>query len=270
MFRIVKSMFLTVILCAFLTLAQNPDSTEVVDLPPVSSHAVGLACQALQTRFHWLISYEEPPLLAEQDLAVEKAPTGLSFHVLHEAPFPLHLSIKRDASAAEKTRVMQSIIDAYAQANDQMSFTMLGDGDVMEVVPDSVKGIDGKREPFEAMLSTKIYVAPGEYNLLTFLSEVLAAVARKRGVSINMATIPFNLFRQSIITEQADNEPARDVLTRAFVRINGPRYAQHLSPVRLTWYMAYDPDGRSYFFNVENAAPPPTPSDLRRLAPKKQ
>jgi hypothetical protein len=36
-------------------------------------------------------------------------------------------------------------------------FTTLGDGDLIEVLPKAVKGANGKLEPFEAMLSTRIF-----------------------------------------------------------------------------------------------------------------
>lgn len=118
----------------------------------------------------------------------------------------------------------------------------------------SVKGADGKIQPFEPLLDTKISLVRGRYDLWTLVTTILSQVSQIRGIPITIGTVSANLFTMGV-TEESSNEAARDVLVRAFEEINGTRYAQHVDPVRLVWYMNYDPNGRMYFFNVHNVGP---------------
>src|SRR5205807_603112 len=118
-------------------------------------------------------------------------------------------------------KVVQRILDSYARVNNHAIFTIIQDGDLVQVVPKAVKGATGKLEPFEAMLNTKISLPPKEYNLDELVSNVLAQVSLIRGIPIVRATVPINMFAQTRVTAEANSEAARDVLVRAFSGING-------------------------------------------------
>lgn len=75
-------------------------------------------------------------------------------------------------------------------------------------------------------------------------------MSEKRGLPIVLGTTPTNLFRQTWIFAGAKNEPARNVLSRAFRDINGPRIAKRLDTIALVWGMLYDPTDRQYWFNM--------------------
>src|SRR5260370_20261412 len=104
------------------------------------------------------------------------------------------------------------------------------------------------------MVDTHVTIPRGTYSLGVLTSEILSQVGQIRGIPIMRATVPISLFAQATVTEEANDEPARDVLMRAFEGINAQRIADHLSVLRLTWYLGYSPNGNNYFFNVHSVA----------------
>ncbi len=103
-------------------------------------------------------------------------------------------------------------------------------------------------------------------------------MSEKRATPIVLGTTPTNLFRQTWVFAGANDEPARDVLSRAFRDFSGQRPTQGPDAITLVWSMLYDPTDRQYWFNVgvvsagtPNGAPsqqpPHTPQPKNDLNP---
>ena len=164
-------------------------------------------------------------------------------------------------SVEAKSKIMKTVLDTYNRSGNRAIFRVMQPGDLIHVVPVAVRGEDGTLQSFQPMLDTPVTITSGTYSLGALVDEIMAQISQKRGISIVRATVPINLFAQSTVTEEAFNEPARDVLVRAFEEINGPRLANHGSLLRLTWYLLYNPNGRHYFLNVHNVLPEQDHSD---------
>src|SRR5665213_107913 len=243
------------ILLIFGILPPSMIAAERFQLTTRSDHPIGEVCRALEAQFHWRISYEEAPVLDQDDVKNGTAPNGVPWLVLRDIPATVDVPIETDMPAIARGKTLQSILDSYKLNGGRAGFTVTQDGDIIHVMATSVKGVDGKIVTFEPLLDTKVSVVRGRYDLWTLVSTVLNQVSQTRGIPITMAIVNTNLFAQSVVTEEANNEPARDILVRAFEEINGPRYAHNLDPVRLVWYMNYDPNGGIYYFGVHNVAP---------------
>jgi hypothetical protein len=219
-----------------------------------SDHPIDEVCTALEAQFHWRISYEDAPVFDRDDLKNGTAPNGVPWLVLRDVPAAVDVPIETNMPASARGKTLQSILDSHRLSGRRAGFTVTQNGDIIYVMATSVKGADGKIQPFEPLLDTRISLVRGRYDLWTLVTTILSQVSQIRGIPITIGTVSTNLFTMGV-TEEANNEAARDILVRAFEEINGTRYAQHVDPVRLVWYMNYDPNGRMYFFNVHNVGP---------------
>lgn len=223
-----------------------------------SDHPISELCKALESQFHWRISYEDAPIFFQDDVQPGNAPNGVPWLVVRDVSATVDVPIQAGMSADAKLKTLQGILDGHRLSGGRAGFTVTGSGDLVHVVGTSVRGQSGEMEPFEPLLDTRISFTRGNYDLGTLVQTVLNQVSQIRGIPIVLATVPTNLFIQSRVTEEASNEVARDVLIRAFGEINGTRFAQFdqfADPVHLTWYMVYNPNGGNYFFNVHNVVP---------------
>ena len=272
------------ILVIFGILAPSVIAAEKFQLTTHSDHPIAEVCAALEAQFHWRISYEDAPIFSQGDLKTGTAPNGVRWLVVRDVPAAVDVPIEANMTAVARGNALQSILDAHRHRGGRAGFTVIQNGDHMYVVGTSATGVDGKVLPFEPLLDTRISLTRGNYDLNTLVLTILAQVSQIRGIPIAMATVPMNLFLQSRVTEEASNEVARDILSRALEEINGARYAQNADPVRLAWRMVYNPNGGTYFFNVHNvageiqsvttqSAPPPVPQGKGRpmnAAPRPQ
>jgi len=229
-------------------------ASDVLHLAVHSPKPLQDICFQLEEALHWRISYEDPPVLAGDELVPEMNPGGVSRLVMRAQPLSIDVPTKNSTSSEVKRDTVRTILDAYHRSGNRAVFREIQQGDFIHIVPDAVRGEDGRLQRFQPMFDTHVTIPRGTYSLGVLTSEILSQVGQIRGIPIMRATVPINLFAQATVTEAANDEPARDVLMRAFEGINEQRIADHLSVLRLTWYLLYNPNGQHYFFNVTSVA----------------
>lgn len=155
-----------------------------------------------------------------------------------------------DPSTREtKQQVFDALLAAYNKGASA-SYRYVISGGYIHILPDKVLGPDGKFHVVASLLDTRVTLNRSEYTLGTLVSSVINQVSQAAGTSVMDGTFPSNLYRQARVTEEAKMEPAREVLIRAFEKINPPRVAMALPGLRLTWDLVYNPMDRQYFFSV--------------------
>jgi hypothetical protein len=145
---------------------------------------------------------------------------------------------------------MDLAMATYAGSGNRAALRYIDDGEYIHVTPSQVAGPDGILKPFESILNIPVNVPRGRYNLGQLVSSIIAQVGNRVGTTISLGTIPNNIFAFAMVTEEANNESAREVLMRAFGEINGPRYAAGVPPMRMCWHLTYMADGPQYLLNV--------------------
>jgi hypothetical protein len=192
-------------------------------------------------------------MLFSGDLESKPTPTGMTILTKITVPISMSLSPMEASTSAIEGRlsVVKELLDAYARNSGGDSFRAIRDGSFIHIVPLRIRAENGTAVPFDPLLGTKISFSEHHFaNLNELVQMVLDEVARSRGVSIVVGEIPTNIFRQTSVVEVANNEPARDVLERAFAELNGPRLAIGLPKIGLTWNLVYDPTDRGYWFHA--------------------
>jgi hypothetical protein len=209
-------------------------------------------CLQLADKFHLRISYEEAPIRAKDVLIDQRTATGTVRKELQ--PMDLTITVPNSLSTADEVSTREAFEKIVQTCNSAKNSTLfkaiyLG-GRVIQVVPTAARDDAGRFQPFEPLLDTRISLPRKSYVLGELVAAVLDQISQRRSVAIVMATVPTNLFAQVTITEEATEEPARDILNRVFEVINGPRLAMHVPYVALTWYLMYNLDQGHYFFNI--------------------
>ena len=146
---------------------------------------------------------------------------------------------------------VQDVVDAYNRSGHGDRFQAISSGGrIVHVVPKEVRRPDGIFESYEPLLSTLVSLPARQYRLGELVSEILAQIGNRRGVQITRATVPVNLFAQTTVTERAENEPARQVLLRAFSEMNSKRLTVNAAHLDMAWYLMYSADSNLFYFNV--------------------
>ena len=228
------------------------DQAQPLHLVANSPHEVRDLVVALQMR-GWLVTFEEGPIQSTTEVETKTTPTGLPVLVRRVVPVTFDVSAQQLSvvTAGERVAALEPLLAAYSKTGLLDSYRVSKDGLYLHVIPWTIADEAGKPSPFEPMLSTKVSFPEQRFpSLISMMTEVLNQVSEQRGTPIVLGVIPNNLFHQGPVMAVANNEPARDVLARAFFELNGPRLADGTDPVGLPWTLVYDPTNRQYWFSV--------------------
>lgn len=191
----------------------------------------------------WPVAFEEGPLISASDLVGRTAPNGRAILVRKVVPFYVEVP-GNDLDAKDnhaRMAVLNRILSSYSSLGNSDTYVVHSSGLYLRITP-------GRGT---AVLDTAISFPEQKFaDLQQLLQFVLNEVAQVSGVSMVLGNTPTNLFRHSPVVEVASNEPAREVIARAFAEINGPRLVEGLSPVALPWTVTYDPTNNQYWFDV--------------------
>lgn len=204
----------------------------------------------------WPVSFEEGPVVSAEELVQKTSPTGIPVVVKRVVPLTVSLSGSELAATDNQARktIIERVFSSYAALGNRDRYSVRSEGRYLDIVPLQIQSADGVPQRFEPVLDTKIAFPEQRFqNLYALVDAVLEQVAQKRGVSVVLGNVPSNIFRHYSVVETATDEPARDVLERAFAEINGPRLAGGLNAIALPWTLTYDPTNSQYWFAV-NAA----------------
>jgi len=225
-------------------------------------------CEQLEEKFHWRISYEDPPIYWQDELQQGVAPSGTPWLVLHPVSLSVDIAIRpnpgglsaqnaleRILPTEPKRTAFKTILGAYHGNLNRDVYRVIESDDFIHIVPTAVRDENGTLRPFQPLLDTRITIPKGKYLLLTLVSQIIAQVSNKTGMRVFEGTIPMNLFTQMQMTEEANDEAARDVLERVFNKVDEQPPAQNLPPFRLTWYLGFSHNGQNYFMNIHAVGP---------------
>jgi hypothetical protein len=205
----------------------------------------------------WPVTFEEGPVTSADQLIGLTSPTGMPILVRRVQPMRVDLSKNEigDIGNKARTAVIEHILSFYAARGNPDTYAVHWRGEYLEITPSTIMASDGRVQHVTPVLDTKIYFPEQRFgNLYDLVQAVINEVSQKQGISIVLGNTPSNLFRHSSVVEVAADEPAREVLAKAFAEINGPRFAEGLNPIALPWTLTYDSTNNQYWLDVNAIA----------------
>lgn len=161
-----------VIASATMLFAQETAGT--LHLSTQKPHPLQELLFALKAQYRWSLCYEEAPVLAAGELINKVAPTGMMMLTRRIFPMSVDLSSEQLSATGEaRLAVINSLLNMYAKAGNSDSFRAIDDGAMIQIIPVSARGADGKTRPFDPILSTKISLSERHFaDIYEFVNEV--------------------------------------------------------------------------------------------------
>lgn len=205
------------------------------------------AIDALQQRYGWVVSYEDPENAASTHAATPAAPQRRLRSYLSgsdaDSVFSFQYDVGPDASLLpDETKLLTTLVEAFNNSNDAIRFELLKQASSYIVVGISVS-TSGDKTVTRPILGTPIVMS----KKLRELSEALAIISRELGqkgrisVSINIAS---NVSWKTQVVTGGHTMTARELLTEILNQVGS----------KLCWRLLYEPSTRSYELEVKQAA----------------
>jgi hypothetical protein len=138
-------------------------------------------------------------------------------------------------------------------------FTVDAGTGTFRIVPDRITDAQGQQKAHLSVFGAKVSFPEAPRTGLETIALILTQVKAITGQTVEIGMVPTNALIGTAVSMGATNEPAREVINRAF------RLMKWLSPIdapvpKISYDLLYDPDGRIYVFNahvVTTVAPSP-------------
>jgi hypothetical protein len=220
----------------------------------------------LNEKFKWCVNYEEAPVVAADDLIDITSPKyagpGRAYKFFAKPVYvrtdlpdgDVASSLGKDdllSTRARQEEAIRAVLHAYEASGNRGLFTVSRHGRYIDVFPNKMRDQNGNYQPFEALLSTKISIRAGVYRLDQLIWLVCDQITKNRGFPIIHGNTPAGTLMSITLQESAYEQPAREVLLKAFEDSKAIRAAQGAYDVRyFRWALLYDPDGQGYAMNI--------------------
>jgi hypothetical protein len=221
-------------------------SLSINDHRPLSALA-----RELEKRYQLVLTYEEGPWVAGEDLADVTREVARSDGPGRVAP-TVPVIVPRKAAVrfeyaldsakgrpADYTDLLSALLLQYDAAGAPGQFRFEGANGIYHLIPSRLKDAAGRWQPVKPVLSTPVRLADEERTVEEALQEIVAQLNEASLSKVGWGLAPLNLFHQTRIRLSADGVPAREVM----------RQILELLPYRATWRLNYDPTTKRYYLN---------------------
>jgi hypothetical protein len=220
---------------------------ESIQVDASTGRPLAEAIRALEERYGWVITYEDPPFEHASDTedvtSLVRRDGDLTKKVIVPKGFPFtfvyDLSPDRSTPRDDPKTLLQNLLADYELSGNPGAFRMIEADNVFHVVPVAVKDPNGSLVKLRSVLDARVSLPDDQRSLYLRIDAVLRAVTAASGTRIiNGAS--GNLFLQTHLRDGADNEVARDVLMRS-LKATGRK---------LSWQLFYGPRLKDYVLNI--------------------
>jgi hypothetical protein len=220
-----------------------------------SGRPVYRAVSTLQTRYGYVITYEDPRYATEDDLEDVSAsvvrqysqyPPGAAPRVIvpRRSQLTVALPASPDISPQDLAAVLQKLVAAQASNSRGGHFRVEEAGDVFHVIPTEVRDRNGNWARYSPLLDTLISLPPQDRSEMELYRAIAAAASAAAHVRVEV------IINSGIVTGLAgperrtimgsSQEPARSVLMRTF----------QLQRTRRTYALLQGPEDNTPFLNI--------------------
>jgi hypothetical protein len=243
------------------THAQSPPN---VRMSVTDSRPVAAAVQELVSRYGYVITYEDPRHIYEEDVEdvtskvrkdLDKHPPGSAPRVIVPKGATLNFELPSTSlpNAQNIAVVLEHLVQVQQGARLGGHFRVERDGEVFHVVPTEVRDRNGNWAAQGSIFDVRISLPMEGRNESEMLDAIVNAVSAKTSYKIYIGSG----IGEGIVSASnprpyqlgADNERAQDVLMRALALVSDPSQGTW-HPQRLTWQLFYDNSLSAYFLNA--------------------
>lgn len=199
--------------------SHSTESPQADRLSASSGRPLADVVTQIETRFGWIVTYEDPPYVHDSEIADVSAAVRRDRSKPGRTLVPLggtlvfDLPVNPTGSPAEPGATLGALLKDYARSGLPGGFALRQTPGMWHIVPTRMKGADAAIQPYQSILDSRISIPAANRDGLEMMSAFVEAVKRE-DPRLVVGTIPLNAFASARFDFGAANEPARDALVR--------------------------------------------------------
>lgn len=213
----------------------------------------------LEAMYGWAITYEDPPYEHDRELVDRSDPEFVREHPGKRRLFPSggHFDFGFDApniGFPESRSVLVALLEAYRLSGNPGIYALHSTGSTWHIEPGEILRRDGRKEAAQSILDQAITFPMGRRTSLETFQLIIAGLSGQGKAKVALGVFPVNSLSQSVSTEGPQGEPAKAVLLRVLEDLNKASIEAIGEPRRYVWQIMYEPDSKTYYFNMHVVA----------------
>lgn len=240
------------VLIAVLFAAKAFAQETTVNLVAGGARPVDSAIKTLLERYpQTVVTYEDPPFEYGAELRDVTLEVRNDLHLFAPGKTPKVLVplggnlqtsyvVSADGKPSDWAATLQNIIEAQnASAAGGGRFRLEQTGDIFHVVPTAKRDTNGNWVSHDSVLDRRISIPAKELRGVEMVFAICEAVGKVAGIKVTPGGNYMNTFSHYEGTLSANNERARDVLSKLFVDVSKMR-PSFAGEQKLGWALLYD------------------------------
>lgn len=233
-------------LAAGLSMAATQAAAQRTNRIAVSStYPMAVMAGVLETRYGWIVTYEDAPLVNERDVVDKASESRRSAGKRSLSARPQEIDLPGGLPDIENGRdreVFERVFAAHEGRDNAGRFAVVERAPgFFHIVPRQFRDANGVWRSTRSPLEAAIAFPTEERSADDTLQIILTSVSQATGMRVWGGTVTAsNAFLNTRVTIGANQEPARDVLYRVITAVRARR----------TWRLAYSPFDNSYALSV--------------------
>jgi hypothetical protein len=213
--------------------------------------------KALEQKYGWRITYEDPPLEHASEL---KDITNPAYKAMHPDPndvtlVPLAVPFTFTWKATGRDYIRQDVLEQCVDQHNRMAqnpgrFYSYQQGSVSHIIASEFRRKDGSMARAQSPLDTIVSFPAEERTLLQTVLLILSSIESQSGTHISLGMAPGHVMMQKI-SVGAHNITARDALLVALNALDARDLEMGAPLLRMSWAMLYQADEQGYYFNLD-------------------
>ena len=219
----------------YLKQAQLSQNGETVRLVANSPRPLEQAVDALQLKYGWLVSYEDPQFVSSLDVLTvattdnRTLPKGGAF----SAEFP--------ASTQDEGKILQSVLDSYNKSDNPGRFELRTSSQgIVSIVGTEARDKGGRLSRQPAPFDLPITISARERTITETLNLICRQISEHRGVAIAIGISPTKLLDNTKVKVGGSKVAARELLLRALTSPHS----------RFYWRLLFDTSSKRYSLDI--------------------
>ena len=223
----------------YLRQATVSEAAGMVHITANSPRPLAQVLDALQVKYKWIVSYEDPQFTSEQDVVtVTRAgdthmqlPSGGSF------------SVDFSAAAPDEEKTLRSMVDSYNHSKNPGRFEVKKTREgSFYLVGTAATDDKGHISPQQVAFDVPITIPAEERSITETLNLICQEISNRTHMPVTVGVSPRSLLDHTNVKLGGNAVAARDLLVQSLAGVRTHPY----------WRLLFDPSSKGYYLDIHS------------------
>jgi len=223
----------------YLRQATVSEAAGMVHITANSPRPLAQILDALQVKYKWIVSYEDPQFTSQQDI-VTVTSTG-DTHM--QLPSGGIFSIDFSAAAPDEEKTLRSMVDSYDHGKNPGRFEVKKTAQgAFYLVGTAATDDKGHISAQQVVFDLPITIPAQERTITETLNLICQEISNRTHIQVTVGVSPRSLLDHTNVKVGGNAVAARDLLVQSLAEVRTHPY----------WRLLFDPNSKGYYLDIHS------------------